>query len=84
MSPPKLMLPSNSKLVKFHNFKAFINESVKGVDFGWAQSELKPELLIDMATLTGACVVGLGEYTSGVTIFKNPLAKRRRKKTRPT
>lgn len=32
----------------------------------WAQSELEPELLIDMATLTGACVVGLGEYTSGV------------------
>ncbi|MDY6134690.1 leucyl aminopeptidase, partial [Campylobacter lanienae] len=32
----------------------------------WAQSELDPELLIDMATLTGACVVGLGEYTSGV------------------
>ena len=32
----------------------------------WAQSELKPELLIDMATLTGACVIGLGEYTSGV------------------
>lgn len=32
----------------------------------WAQSQLKPELLIDMATLTGACVVGLGEYTSGV------------------
>lgn len=32
----------------------------------WVQSELEPELLIDMATLTGACVVGLGEYTSGV------------------
>ncbi|OCR86435.1 aminopeptidase A, partial [Campylobacter fetus subsp. testudinum] len=32
----------------------------------WAQSELKPDLLIDMATLTGACVVGLGEYTTGV------------------
>lgn len=32
----------------------------------WAQNELEPELLIDMATLTGACVVGLGEYTSGV------------------
>lgn len=28
--------------------------------------DLKPDLLIDMATLTGACVVGLGEYTSGV------------------
>lgn len=32
----------------------------------WAQSELDPDLLIDMATLTGACVVGLGEYTTGV------------------
>ncbi len=28
--------------------------------------DLKPDLLIDMATLTGACVVGLGEYTSAV------------------
>lgn len=32
----------------------------------WAQDELEPDLLIDMATLTGACVVGLGEYTSGI------------------
>ncbi|MGP1485067.1 MAG: leucyl aminopeptidase [Campylobacter sp.] len=28
--------------------------------------EFKPDLLIDMATLTGACVVGLGEYTSAL------------------
>lgn len=26
----------------------------------------KPDLLIDLATLTGACVVGVGEYTTGV------------------
>ena len=32
----------------------------------WAQDTLKPDLIIDMATLTGACVVGLGEYTSGI------------------
>ena len=32
----------------------------------WAQEEVKPDVLIDMATLTGACVVGLGDYTSGV------------------
>lgn len=32
----------------------------------WAQDNIKPDLLIDLATLTGACVVGLGEYTSGV------------------
>ena len=28
--------------------------------------DLKPDLLIDLATLTGACVVGLGEFTSGI------------------
>ena len=28
--------------------------------------ELKPDILIDIATLTGACVVALGEYTFGV------------------
>lgn len=28
--------------------------------------DLKPDYLIDFATLTGACVVGLGEYTSGI------------------
>jgi leucyl aminopeptidase len=29
-------------------------------------SELKPDFLVDLATLTGACVVALGEYTVGV------------------
>jgi len=29
-------------------------------------SELKPDILIDLATLTGACVVGVGDYTIGV------------------
>ena len=28
--------------------------------------DLKPDIIIDLATLTGACVVGLGEYTSGI------------------
>lgn len=32
----------------------------------WAQDKVKPDLLFDIATLTGACVVGLGEYTIGV------------------
>jgi len=29
-------------------------------------SEQKPDVIIDMATLTGACIVALGEYTAGV------------------
>ncbi len=28
--------------------------------------DFKPDYLIDLATLTGACVVALGEYTSGI------------------
>ena len=32
----------------------------------WAQDMVQPDLLIDLATLTGACVAGLGSYTSGV------------------
>lgn len=28
--------------------------------------DLKPDFLVDFATLTGACVVALGEYTSGI------------------
>ena len=29
-------------------------------------SELEPDYLVDMATLTGACVVAVGEYTTGI------------------
>ncbi len=29
-------------------------------------SDLKPDAIIDMATLTGACIIALGEYTAGV------------------
>ena len=32
----------------------------------WAQDMVEPDMIFDLATLTGACVVGLGEFTSGV------------------
>ena len=32
----------------------------------YAQEKVKADYIFDMATLTGACVVGLGQYTSGV------------------
>lgn len=37
--------------------------------------DLKPDYLIDLATLTGACVVGLGEYTSGIMGYNANLNK---------
>ena len=36
-------------------------------------SDLKPDFLIDLATLTGACVVGLGDYTSGIMGYNKKL-----------
>lgn len=35
--------------------------------------DLKPDILIDLATLTGACIVALGEYTSGILGFNEDL-----------
>lgn len=35
--------------------------------------DLKPDYIIDLATLTGACVVGLGEYTSGIMGYNQKL-----------
>ncbi|CAA6803889.1 MAG: Cytosol aminopeptidase PepA (EC [uncultured Campylobacterales bacterium] len=32
----------------------------------WAQDKIKSDYILDFATLTGACVVGLGEYTTGI------------------
>ncbi len=33
-----------------------------------------PELVVDVATLTGACVVALGKHASGLLSNHNPLA----------
>ena len=43
--------------------------------------DFKPDVLIDMATLTGACVVGLGEYTSGIDASPRRSRSRGRKKS---
>ncbi|PAF48369.1 leucyl aminopeptidase [Helicobacter sp. 12S02634-8] len=38
--------------------------------------DLEPDYLIDFATLTGACVLGLGEYTSGIMGHNEALKSR--------
>ncbi len=38
-------------------------------------SDLKPSRIIDMATLTGACMVALGEYTAGLFTNSEDFAK---------
>lgn len=41
----------------------------------WAIKKYKPDTVIDMATLTGACVVALGERIAGVFSDDDPLAE---------
>lgn len=43
--------------------------------FTHVQNNFKPKQIIDMATLTGACVVALGEYTAGLFSNNELLAK---------
>jgi len=38
-------------------------------------SKLRPDIMIDMATLTGACVVALGNYTTGLFCNDDNLAR---------
>jgi len=38
-------------------------------------SELKPDMIVDVATLTGACVIALGSRTSGVMSNRDELAE---------
>lgn len=42
----------------------------------YARTKVKPDEIIDFATLTGACMVALGPYTAGVLTKTDDLAKR--------
>ncbi|PAF41304.1 leucyl aminopeptidase [Helicobacter sp. 11S03491-1] len=62
--PDDILLSREGKSIEVRNTDAE-GRLVLADCLSYAQ-DLKPDYLIDFATLTGACVVGLGEYTSGV------------------
>ncbi|MDR0407957.1 MAG: leucyl aminopeptidase [Campylobacteraceae bacterium] len=62
--PDDILRAKNGKTIEVRNTDAE-GRLVLADCLVYAQ-ELRPDLLIDMATLTGACVVALGEYTTGV------------------
>ena len=62
--PDDVLVAKNGKTIEVRNTDAE-GRLVLADCLCYAQ-ELKPDLLIDMATLTGACVVALGEFTTGV------------------
>ncbi|MDR1460777.1 MAG: leucyl aminopeptidase [Campylobacteraceae bacterium] len=62
--PDDVLTAKNGKTIEVRNTDAE-GRLVLADCLVYAQ-ELKPDILIDMATLTGACVVALGEYTTGI------------------
>ena len=62
--PDDVLKARNGKTIEVRNTDAE-GRLVLADCLDYAQ-DLKPDYLIDLATLTGACAVALGEYTSGV------------------
>ncbi|EDP75497.1 leucyl aminopeptidase [Hydrogenivirga sp. 128-5-R1-1] len=62
--PDDIIRAKNGKHIEIDNTDA--EGRVTLADVLSYASELKPSRIIDMATLTGACMVALGEYTAGL------------------
>jgi len=62
--PDDVLIAKNGKTIEVRNTDA--EGRLVLADCLCYACEQKPDYLIDMATLTGACVVALGDYTTGV------------------
>ncbi|WP_163327852.1 leucyl aminopeptidase [Desulfurobacterium thermolithotrophum] len=70
--PDDIIVYKNGKSVEIHSTDA--EGRLILADALIYGSELEPDVMIDMATLTGACVVALGHYTSGLFTNDDKLA----------
>lgn len=66
--PDDVLTAKNGKTIEVRNTDAEGRLVLADV-LCYAQQEVKADYLLDFATLTGACVVGVGHYTSGVMGF---------------
>jgi len=66
--PDDVLKAKNGKTIEVRNTDAE-GRLVLADTLCYAQQEVKADYLFDFATLTGACVVGVGHYTSGVMGF---------------
>ncbi|SHK47712.1 leucyl aminopeptidase [Thermocrinis minervae] len=62
--PDDIIVALNGKTIEIDNTDA--EGRVTLADVLSYASRLKPSKIVDMATLTGACIVALGEYTAGL------------------
>jgi len=63
--PDDVLVAKNGKTIEVRNTDAE-GRLVLADTLCYAQQEVKSDYLFDFATLTGACVVGVGHYTSGI------------------
>ena len=63
--PDDVLVAKNGKTIEIRNTDAEGRLVLADV-LCYAQQEVKSDYIFDFATLTGACVVGVGHYTSGV------------------
>jgi len=63
--PDDVLVAKNGKTIEIRNTDAE-GRLVLADTLCYAQQEVQADYLFDFATLTGACVVGVGHYTSGV------------------
>ncbi|WP_457606012.1 leucyl aminopeptidase [Nitratifractor sp.] len=66
--PDDVLRAKNGKTIEVRNTDAEGRLVLADV-LCYAQEQVKADYLFDLATLTGACVVGVGQYTSGVMGF---------------
>ena len=66
--PDDVLRAKNGKTIEVRNTDAEGRLVLADV-LAYAQQEVQADYLYDLATLTGACVVGVGQYTSGVMGF---------------
>jgi len=70
--PDDIITARNGKTIEINNTDA--EGRLVLADALCVASELKPDVIIDMATLTGACAVALGKYRAGLFVNDDGLA----------
>ncbi len=69
--PDDILIARNQKSIEVRNTDA--EGRLVLADCLSFASDLKPDVLIDLATLTGACVVALGDYSTGIMGYNQKL-----------
>ena len=69
--PDDILVARNGKTIEVRNTDA--EGRLVLADCLCYATDQKPDYLVDLATLTGACVVAVGEYTTGVMGHSSPL-----------